>query len=219
METEGGIYTTETGVELRVGRIPRQSIDRFIAAHPPPEPPTVEVETWAGDTEEVLDHDAPEYRQAMTAYYAATGYAQLELIAGAVEIVDASAPELADLQSLGIATDKASFLRHVLVQSGADLEAVTEAVFYNSTVTPRGIMEAAELFGVTWRGKQVNPFAGAKSSGKANGAFNHRQAAELSGYNWTEFCQMDGQEQSEIVCFRLLSARLNILQQRRRGKT
>lgn len=218
METEGGIYTTETGVELRVGRIPRQSIDRFIAAHPPPEPPTVEVETWAGDTEEVLDHDAPEYQRAMTAYYTATGYAQLELIAGAIEIVDAAAPELADLRGLGIAPDKASLLRHVLVQSGADLETVTEAVFYNSTVTPRGIMEAADLFGVTWRGKPVNPFAGKKSNGKANGAFNHRQAAALSGYNWTAFCEMSGPEQSEIVCFRLLSARLDILQQRQGGK-
>lgn len=218
METEGEIYTTEAGVELRIGRIPRQSVDRFIAAHPPPEPPIVEVETWAGDTEEVLDHDAPEYRRAMAAYYAATGYAQLELIAGAIEIVDASAPELADLQTLGIATDKASLLRHILVQSGVDLEAVTEAVFYNSTVTPRGIMEAVDLFGVTWRGKPISPFAGAKSSGKANGAFNHRQVAALSGYNWTEFCRMGGPEQSEIVCFRLLSSRLDILQQRRGGK-
>jgi len=206
-------YTTEAGVELLIGRIPRQHIDRFIAQYPQPEPPMVEVETWAGDAEEVANYDAPEYKQAMLDYYTETGYAQIELIAEAIE-VDTGSADFADLESLGIVTDKASFLRHILVQNPVDLEAVTEAVFYNSTVTPRGIMEAADLFGVTWRGKRVSPFVPDKTGAKANAVYGDQLAARWAGWRWEGFYSLPGVRQSEIVALYRLDSRLQILMSR-----
>jgi len=214
--SEGKIYITETGVELRIGRIPRQSIDRFVAEHPYPDPPMVEVETWAGDTESVPDYEAVEYRRDVLDYYSNTHHAQLDLIADAVQIVDDTSIET-ELRALGLPQTKASQLLF-LTQSPAELRNVVEEVFYQSTVTPRGIMDATQLFGVKWRGKPVDLLAIPGSGATANAVYGDRMAARWGGYiDWGVFCKLPGPRQSEIVALCRMDNRLQTLMVRTRG--
>jgi len=202
-------YTTSTGITLELGRIPRQRIDRFAAENPLPEPPTVPVETWAGDTEDVPNRNDPEYLDAVNKYYIDTRLDQLELIADAVDIVS-DRGALNEIESLGLARDMSSPLAF-LVRGPVELQEIVEGVLYNSTVTARGIIEAAERFGVKWKGTLVNPLAIPKTGATANGVYGDQMAARWRGYTWDEFCELPGQRQSEIVALHRLDTMLGII--------
>lgn len=208
-------YLTESGYRLEIGRVPRREIDTFVATHPMPNPPTRTVEVWGGIVEEVPDYSSTQYKRELAGYYISIGYEQIDLIAPAVSIdKTVRADEIADIHSLGIAGNDTELLQHILSQSPRDSQTVVEAVMYNSTVTTWGIMEAAELFGVTFRGKRVNPLIGT-SDIRANGVFCDRLAVRWDGsYNWSEFCELPGPEQSEIVALYMIS----IVLERARGR-
>lgn len=201
-------YTTAEGHRLRIGRIPRARIDAFGATNPPPEPPTKTVEVWGGLPEKVPDTNDPEYQEAVSKYYIDTRLDQLDLIADAVDIVSDSGA-LDEIESLGLARDEASSLAF-LVRDPAELQDIVEGVFYNSTVTPRGIIEAAQRFGVRWEGKPVNPLAIPKGSAMSNGVYGDQMAARWRGYTWDDFCNLSGPRQSEIVALRRLDTMLGI---------
>jgi len=222
VKTEGKIYTTETGVELRIGRIPRQSIDRFVAEHRPPEPPMITVETWAGDVEEMPDHDAPEYQRAMGQYWLRMGKEHVALIADAVTVLsDTRLSELAELREVGLVTAEsdsvADFLRYIV--SDADTKEIVGVVLYNSTVTDRGLLEASVRFNVSWRGKRVSALSVlGDSPGRYGPEFEARRAAQFCGLPWRHFCKLGGPAQSSVVAFFRLNNSLAWLQSKRRGK-
>lgn len=175
----------------------------------------VEVETWAGDTESVPDYEDEEYRRDVLEYYSETDHAQLNLIADAVQIVS-GAISTDELRVLGLPQTKTSRLLF-LAQNPAELRDIVEVVFYNSTVTQRGIIKAAKLFGVKWKGKLVNPFAIPKGGATANGAYGDRMAARWGGYiDWGTFCELPGPSQSEIVALYRIDNRLQTLMIRTR---
>jgi len=95
--------------------------------------------------------------------------------------------------------------------SDDDLAAVVELVMYQSTVTERGIAEAAQAFNVTWMEKPVLQWGISGSYGRHGAPFEARKAAQFSQYNWHDFCTLPGPEQSAIVAFYRLSTRLEWL--------
>lgn len=210
-------YTTRGGYLLHIGRIPRQRIDQFTVDHPMPEPPMRTVEVWGDISEEVPDYNDPEYQRIVIKYYDDTSVAQLKLIADAVQIISDDYA-IDDLRTLGLAKTKTSLLTF-LTQDTTELQSVVEEVFYQSTVTPRGVMEAAKLFGVKWHGRPVNPFTIPKSGAIANAVYGDRVAARWNGYiDWNVFCELPGPRQSEIVALYRIDNRLQTLMSQVKGK-
>ena len=72
-------------------------------------------------------------------------------------------------------------------------------------------MEADAAFGVTWRGKPVSAWSVPGAPVRQGRQFEDRTAAILSGYKWTEFCELHGTEQSKEVTFHRLARRLEWL--------
>jgi len=208
-------YVTKAGIRLEVERIPRQQIDNFTIDRPLPEPPTREVEVFGGDVEKVPILDDPEYRAALTNYYIELGCDKADLITEAIKILgDVDfAVDLEELRVLGLAQGdgRADLMRYIILGNAEDLEKVIELVFYNSTVTDRGILEATQSFGVTWMGQPLAALIPPKSNVMASRIFGDRQAAQWTHYNWEEFSELSGQEQSAIVAFYRLNMRLSWL--------
>jgi len=211
-------YVTSRGLRLEVGRVPRERIDAFNIEHPPPEPPTREVETFGGIMEDVPVLDDPGYMRAMYDYYIDAGRAQIELVADAVEVSDLERyqSELQELRTIGIVDGdedgKAALLYHVLLND-AELADVVELVLYQSTVTQRGIREAEEAFSVTWAGKPVTAWRVPGTPGRVGRLFEDRQAARLNGYTWRDFRRLPGPEQSACVALIRIGNRLEWLRQ------
>jgi len=203
------LYTTRGGVRLEIGRIPRRLIDEFARAHPMPEPPMKQVEAPVfGDIkEEAPDTHDPEYLLELRRYYTEVGYAQIDLIIDGVTILDeVGTPD--ELEFLGLDGDKGELLRSLILANQEDLSAVVAGVFYESTVTQRGVDEAARMFGVSWYGNPVDPNKGPKTPAMYLSPFGDRKAARDAGYTWSEFIELSGPEQSAIVAFHRLDNRL-----------
>lgn len=215
----GATYTTKNGVRLEIGRIPRQAIDRFVVAHPMPEPPMRKQAAFGGIEEDVPILDDPGFQRAMMDYYVEMGHDQVDLIAEAVEIVgdiEMLLVEAGELREAGIVEDEADLLRYIVLGNTNDLAAVVGEVFYQSTVTERGIDEAKETFGVTWAGQGVETWHVAGTPGRYKQMFQDRLAAKFDGYNWTEFCELSGPQQSGVVAFYRLNNRLEALMAQQR---
>ena len=206
------IYVTQCGVRLEIGRIPRRAIDAFARDHLVPEPPMKQVDAPVfGDiVEEAPDLEDPEYLVEMRRYYLEVGYAQIDLIADGVTILDeVGTPE--ELAFLELSDEPSELLRTIIFDNRDDLTNVVEEVFYQSTVTQRGIEEAARTFGVTWYGQPVDLTKGPRSPAMYLSPFGDRKAAEAGGYNWREFIELTGPEQSAVVAHHRLSNRLDWL--------
>jgi hypothetical protein len=213
-------YVTSAGVELRIDRIPRQRIDRFSAGHPIPEPPTIAVETWAGDTEDVPNPKDPDYQQELLQYWLEVGKQHVALIADAVTLADdVDLSELDELREIGVGgsgNTVADFLRYTI--SDYDVQSVVEIVLYKSTVTTRGLMEASARYNVRWHKRKLDAFVIlGKSRGAYGPEFEARRAAQFAHIKWAEFCELPGWEQSDIVAFLRLNSSLGYLQVKEAG--
>lgn len=210
-------HTTREGTVIEVGRISRQEIDCFIMKHPLPEPPTREVAAFGDTVEELPVWDAPEYQRQLFDYYLTMGYDQAGLIVGAVEVVepepDVILAEAGELQRLGLGEvgSKADLLRWIVLADPEDMGAVVEDIFYQSTVTERGIAEARALFDVRWSGQPIEAWHVPGTPGRYSGLFEARLAARFAGVFWPAFCELPGPEQSAHVCFFRLANRLEWL--------
>lgn len=205
-------YTTEAGIRLAIGRVPRQDIDNLLARHPLPEPPTRPVTVWGDVTEDEPVWDDPTYQAALTNYWLRFGREQLTVVAPAVTIVSGEQADLRELQEVGITgSDPASQLRAGVLTTTADLQAVVELVFYRSTVTQRGIDEATAAFRVLWLDKPVLAWKVPGAPAEYAPLYRDRQAARSAGYSWERFCQLPGPEQSTEVAFHLIENRLHWL--------
>ena len=209
-------YTTTTGITLQLGRIPRARIDQFAGMHQPPEPPTVAVKTWVDDTEDVPNYKDPGYLEAINGYYVSTRLDQLELVADAIDIVSDHGV-MDEIELLGLARNKVSVLA-VAITNPSELQEIVDGVFYSSTVTMRGIVEAAQRFGVKWNGKPVNPLAIPKGAAVASGAYGDQMASRWYGYTWDNFCKLPGPAQSEVVALCRLDSMLGVLEERARAR-
>lgn len=205
-------------MRLEVGKLPRQIIDKFLVARLPPEPPTREAEAFGGIVEEVPVLDDPQYLADLQTYYTRLGDEQIDLVAEAVRIIDmpereAALMEMEDLRSIGLAEedDFAAQLRYIVLANDEDLANVVELVFYQSTVTARGIEEATRAFNVTWMSQPVTAWHVPRVPGRYSQQFEDRKVAQHNHYTWREFCTLPGPEQSAEVAFYRLSQRLEWL--------
>lgn len=207
------LYVTHDGTRLEIGRIHRSHIDNFIARNPAPEPPTRKVEVWGGVEEAVPVWDDPEYQAELQRHYLRLGREQLELIRPAITVLDTVAlEEVEELQEAGIV--EASGIGRLLYGAlayDADLTAVVEEVFYQSTVTRRGIDEATAAYGATWFDEPVVAWKVPELPAEYSQIYQDRQAARFNGYLWEHFCELPGGRQSEAVAFFLIQNRLDWL--------
>lgn len=208
-------YVTRDGLRLEIGRIGREVIDAYAVTNPPPEPPMRKVEAWGGIVEDVPVPDDLEYRARLLDYHVAQGERQIELIAEAITMPDQEAvptEELAELQAIGLCDGGwPDTLRYLVLAHPADMAAAVELVLYQSTVTERGVEEAARAFNVTWAGRPVLTIRPPSTPGQYSMIYEARLAARYSGYAWGEFCALTGPEQSAAVAFHLLDLRLEWL--------
>lgn len=210
-------YTTNTGVQLEIGRIPRVFIDQLLVNYPEPEAPTRTEEIWGGFSEEVPDLDDPDYRFRLQIWYANIVNEQMAVILPAIRVIGGldtvDLSELEQLQQAGILPEgeTADLLQYEILKSNQDATAVTELVFYHSTVTQRGIDEAAQAYKVTWFDQPVLAWKSPELPAKYTNLYRDRQSAQMAGYTWEQFCNMQGPDQSAIVAYHLINGRLEWL--------
>ena len=207
-------FITVDGTELLISRIHRTAIDKLVAVRPAPEPPTRKVEIFGGLEEDVPIWNDEVYQSQLRNYRLALGQDELQLIYPAVKVVGEGPGPVPDLLALFDKAELTDFekLQLVVLANHNDLEQVVDLVFYLSTVTPRGLQEAHDSFGVTWYDKPVMAYKIPGSPAMYNQLYRDRQAAQLNGYNWHSFCEMTGPQQSEVVSFHMLSQTLEYFQ-------
>jgi hypothetical protein len=207
-------YTTVDGIELLINRVHRAAIDKFLAAHPEPEPPSVKVEIWGGVEEDVPDYKDEAYQRRVSTHRLLLGNDQISLIAPAIKVVGEVKPiDRALLILLDIETvDEHVTLRYGVLADLSDLEHVVEWVLYNSTVTALGVKEAQDAMNVLWMDREVTAYRPPSVPARFSALFRDRKAAQFCGYSWSSFCELTGPEQSECVAFHLLSQTLEYLQ-------
>lgn len=207
-------YTTVGGIELLINRVHRAAIDKFLAAHPEPEPPSRKVEIWGGIEEDIPDYDDPTYQRHLSTHRLLLGNDQISLIAPAIKVVGEAKPiDTALLNLLEISVvDEFVLLRYSVLSDLHDLERVVESVLYNSTVTTVGVKEAQDAMNVLWMDREVTAYRQPSVPARFSAMFRDRKAAQFCGYSWSSFCELTGPEQSECVAFHLLSQTLEYLQ-------
>jgi hypothetical protein len=214
------------GTALDVQRVSRKRLDDSIAEHPMPKPPLKKaadlgMPAWGDPNETVEDTRDVDYLAKLARYNADFSREMLDgIIAEAVSIPDdveeKATKALVALKAVNesAGTRKSDLLRLVLCHDD-DLSAIADLVFYLSTVTPRGIAEAGERFGVTWNGQKLSPFVRGNTRIKAKGEFGDRTAAKWARYTWEAFCELTGPEQSSYVAHYRLQTKLVLLQAKR----
>ena len=206
-------YTTAGGAQLLISRVHRAAIDKFVAAHPEPIPPSVMIEIWGGIEEESPDYNDPQYLSEVQQYRLTMGHDQLDLLLPAIQVVHNPKPADAELLELleVVALDEIADLRYNILSDDLDLEQVIEEMLYLSTVTHQGIVEAQQAMAVKWMDKEVTAWKVPSIPIEYNPLFRDRKAAQACGYNWSSFCELTGPEQSENVAFYTLSQTVEFL--------
>jgi len=206
-------HETRTGYTLEIREIDRERIDAFQMHSPPPEPPVEEVEAFGGEIEKVERPNDPDYQAALGMWKLHMFIEELSLVADAVRIVAEPPGEreaVADL--LGREPDTEALLRFSVFVDDADRQRVIEDILYLSTVTRRGIEEAAWRFGVKWSGKPVLEYDLGRSPAKFLQRYADWSAAVACNYTWEQFCRLSGPKQSEIVAWWMTNNALTFLQ-------
>jgi len=136
--------------------------------------------------------------------------AQMRVIASAIHaaFTPTQREKLAALNAIGISTGDlhADYLRFGMC--AADQNAVIAEIFYQSTVTGRGINEALQRLNYTWRNKPVLDWAVGYTHGTRGDLGVQMRAALRSNLTWAQFCALPGTEQSDLVVFWILEDRL-----------
>lgn len=208
-------YTTEQGIILRVGRLQRQKLDAVQAGAEPIPPEVLSSslgrEVWGDPEAKEYDHRDPGYLEELHRWQQEIGERQTALIVGAIGLDDEAQANVTELHRLGIVPDTSLLTFFEACLTEQEQNAVVGLVLYQSTVTTRGIVEADAAFAVTWRSKPVSAWSVPGMPVRQGRQFEDRTAAILSGYKWSEFCELHGAEQSKEVTFHRIARRLEWL--------
>jgi len=206
-------YTTANGIIFQIGRIDRRHIDRISANVKEPVPPVRVVSVWGDVEEEIPILDDPVYLARMMVYRCELSRRYSAIIAPAIE-TDAvpNRAEIDDLIAFGITVPDGAMEQLLYTLPDADVDAIAEIVLYQSTVTVRGISEAESAYTVTWMDQPVSAWHVPSSPATYSAEFEARRAAAAQGYNWATFCELDGAEQSSVVCHWRIINKLNWLE-------
>jgi len=219
-------YAPISGLRLGIGRLARREIDAFIGKRPIPKPPVrsaadLGIPIFGGavaEADELLPiWDDPAFLADMLKHRVQMFEEELDLVAPAISLLDEPDPEsIMSLEEAGLLRpgNMADLLRHIVLND-AEIVAVIELVFYNSTVTPRGLREAEARFDVQWDDLRLNVMEIGEKRAQASSLFSSKKTARDAGLAWEEFCNLTGPEQSEEVAFSILSTRLECLMAKR----
>jgi len=213
------------GTRLGIGRVPRQLLDKFTAEHPEPEPPLKKaselgIEVWGDPNERLPDHDDAEYLAGREVWNRTFSLEMVDLIADAItvpkETEAAALLELEEMRALSLVESGGAIPSFLALLDERDQKGIVEQIFYNSTVTIRGLVEAARAYNVRWQGKKV-PVAGRlRGPAQASGIFEARLVATWVHLQWPEFCELAGAEQSAHVALYRYKNRLTELAARKK---
>lgn len=196
------------GTKLEIGRVPRQYIDEFITEHPEPDPPPKKaselgVEIWGDPDEMVPDHNDADYLTAHEQWTHNFGLEMMELVAGAIKIPGeteaAALLELEEMRALKLMEGDGALPSLLHLVGAEDLAEIVALIFYLSTVSIRGLAEAAKSYDIHWNKKKVPVVSRSTGPASASNLYESRLAALWSGYRWPEFSDLPGAEQSAIV--------------------
>jgi len=167
-------YVTSTGVRVIVGHVDRRVLDAIDI--PKPQPPMRDVETWGNITERVPLLNDESYRRQLSDWRLSLFAGQWHAIAPALEARDVDLDEAHALQAAGLGEGRAiDVLRYTL--SELDQIQIVAAVYYQSTVTDRAMLEAEMRFDYTWRGKSISSWSLKYAPGQRGQLAVHWRAA------------------------------------------
>jgi len=199
---------TQTGATIKIGRVERRALDALDV--PRPQPPLRIVETWGEITEQVPVLDDVDYQQRLGDWRQRIFLEQWQLIVPALEISGIDMAEAVALHAAGIGDGSPSDALHYTL-TYAEQKHIIAAVYYQSTVTARGIIEAEARFGYTWHGQPLSSWSVGYTPGARGQLAADWRAAFRSQLSWSEFCAIPGPEQSAHVAFWALEDRLAYL--------
>jgi hypothetical protein len=202
-------YRTRSGYDVQIGRVQRRYIDEAVVRFERPQPPRAStgdlgIEVFGGIEEDVYLYDDPGYRRALYAYYVALASHEFSILSRAIEVEGVPDDAIEELARLGLIRgddEHAALLRYEVLRDNEDWERAVEAVIYNSTVTERGIAEAAERFNAHWREEPLTSVSVPGAPAYYSPEYEARLAARHGLLSWPEFCNLDGPEQSSQVAF------------------
>ncbi len=199
-------YKLSSGKHVGFDRIPRALLDDFEFNHPPPIPPLIEVPAFGG-TELMEDFDDESYLSELNEYSLATIFDRMGLASPYLD-------EFGELDEYASDIMERESLPSMSAMTPTDRNLLLDQMWYVSTVTVRGLDEAARRFNVTWMDKLIIPSRASDTGKLGEQPLKHSQyfydyeAAVESGYMWNVFCGMTGQEQSGVVSHHWLNQRV-----------
>lgn len=203
------------GVKLELSGVDRRLFDRLKLQYEMPRPPVRQVEAWGGIIEDVPILDDPAYQKEMMGYNLQLARVQTDVVALGVKIVEAPdfSSEVRELRSFNIAVPESDVGQLFCVLPDGCVSEITERVLYLSTVTERGIDEAAHAYQVHWMGSPISAWHAPSSPASYGAEFEARLAAREYRMTWGAFCGLGGPEQSAVVCHYRMNNKLSWLQQ------
>lgn len=196
------LYTTGNGIKLELRKVHRSILDRFSLAYPLPEPVLKTTTIWGGVEQSVIDYNDRGYLEAMMIRNTAMIIGEFKLFSGYMSVIgdwecDASFKELCEC---GVCECSERDYISFVALDGHRYNEVAQEIMYISTVTDKGIRKAMELFSITWRGAPLENWGLPDSHARyGNRVVEDRSAAVYANMSWPEFCDMSGQEQSDVV--------------------
>lgn len=198
---------TFNNIVFDVSRVSRTELDS-IFTEPLPIPPTKKVMIWGGVLEDSYLFDDPTYIEAMSNYNRIVYNKERELFYSAISYDKDVALSKVDRELYELTGDML-----VSLLSDEQILELFELVMYQSTVTMKGLEKASNMFNVR---KYDTPVYGIKfpdSEVSYSAQFRDRLVAKDLGYTWTEFCLLDGQEQSNLVMVYVTNSILHYLEE------
>ena len=202
-------YITRDGLVVVVGRVNRRLLDRIDI--PTPAPPTKKVETWGDVLEDVPVLNDAQYLRRLQAWRVKVWRENIKVISQALTYTVPQS-DIDALRAIGISADASDTIAYLQNHIRADdQDNITDLVYYHSTVTARGVLEAEERFNYTWRDKPLSAWGYSYTFGRRGQLGVDYRAAIRSGLTWMQFCDLTGPEQSELVAFWMLEDKLTWL--------
>lgn len=192
---------TSNGDTYLLKSVNRRHLDFIADGIEMPIPPERTVEVFGGEIETIPILNDPEYQNALEQVRLELVYKDLQLVKKQIEIVDLTE----ETKKLAFVL-KGSFA--ALLRNAIDLNEAIRKLYYISTVTNEGILEASDRFKVTWFGKPITAWNLPDVPSSQSSLFRDFSVAKEFNYSWEEFCEFDGVQQSTYVAHRLLDKKL-----------
>lgn len=199
----------DVDLQFDIGKVDRRRLD-ILFIEPPPEPPTKKVLIWGGVEEDYFLYDDPTYVKQVLQYDQRVFVQERQLFETCISYDRSKALTLVDEELYQLTDDLL-----VTLLSQQQLNKLYSEVLYNSTVTEKGLVNAANMYNVRKYDERIDRIKLPDTDVAYSKQYRDMSIALEAGYTWPEFCALSGQEQSNLVMHTALKATLNYLEQRK----